>query len=619
MKKKIVCLVLALLMVLPMLVGCSQDKDIDDINKEASRYTTTLNVWMITESQLVADASAWINAGLTPDKAAEKLTDAQKAIVAGMTEDQTEAWNQVYNIVEAVNKLSKSKYKTKLNLKFFTEAEYYTAVENAFAEHKYNISQGIVTGKNETEETILNEYGIPELKYPTVADYEVDILYMGNYEKYATYAANKWLIDLRTHLENAAVKLSSYVSLSYLTSAALNDSIYALPNNHGVGEYVYVMVDKDLMAGYTNDLSGATLYDSSFKGYLDYVYATYSDVYPIYTDNQSGKIDLDFAHYWSYDFDSAPGYALQTPDQFFLFGDSYANKAELGNDNLLANSAYMTALANKAFYEQTAGYVTTDAAAKAAVRVVTGGYELKAQYEAEGYEVLVMQYPELDDEEIYSSLFAVGAYTVNAERSAEILTFLNTNAEVRNLLQYGIEDENYTLEHVMVDGNDYVWAKATNENLYAMDVNKTGNVFLTYPASAEDVLRWEYAKAQNLEMVTYPTLGLNYDASDKLDEKNVRIVNAVSAKLAVALAAMSADEIMAVYHRAVACNNLDMANLILGIVGNDVTYTMSGTTTTIDATVLSAAISAMKVAEIQAGVDRSPFALYSEWLKSSNY
>jgi hypothetical protein len=382
------------------------------------------------------------------------------------------------------------------------------------------------------------------------------------------------------------------------------------------------MADKDLMAGYTNDLSGATLYDSSFKGYLDYVYATYTGsnkIFPIYTDNQSGKIDLDFAHYWSYDFDSAPGFALQTPDSFSIFGDNYANKAELGNNNLLADSAYMTALANKALYEQTAGYVTTDPEAKAAVRVVTGGYELKAQYEAEGYEVLVMQYPELDDEEIYSSLFAVGAYTVNAERSAEILTFLNTDAEVRNLLQYGIENENYTLEHVTVDGEDYVWAKATNDNLYAMDVNKCGNVFLTYPSSAEDVLRWEYAKAQNLEMVTYPTLGLNYDASDLLDEKNVRIINAVSAKLAVALAAMNADEIMAVYHRAVACNNMDMANLILGLVGADVTYTMGETTTTIDAAALSAAIGAMKSTEITAGVPRSPYALYSEWLKSLDF
>ena len=621
MKKKIVCLALALLMVLPMLAGCSQNKDIDDINQEASRYTTTLNVWLITESKLVADASALINAGLTPNKKTEDLTDAQKATVAAMTEEQLAAWNQVYNISEEINKLTKAQYKTKLNLKYFLESDYYAAVEAAFAEHETNINAGNVTGKNETEETILNEYGIPELKYPTVADYEVDLLYLGDYGKYANYADNDWLIDLRTHLENAAVKLSSYVSLSYLMSATLNDNLYALPNNHGVGEYVYVMADKELMEEYSNDLSSATLYDSNFKSYLNYIFGEYTGsdkVYPIYTDNQSGKIDLDFAHYWSYDFDTTPGYALQTPNDFSIFGDSYANKAELGNSNLLADNAYMTALANKAYYEKTAGFVTTDPEAKAAVRVVRGGYELKAQYEAQGYEVMVMQYPELTDAEIYSSLFAVGAYTVNAERSAEILTFLNTDAEVRNLLQYGIVGENYTLENVTVDGKDYVWAKATKDNVYVMDVNKTGNVFLTYPSSAEDVLRWEYEKAQNLEMVVYPTLGLNYDASDKLDEKNLRIISAVSEAVADLLAQMSADEITALYHLAagVVTNNTDMANLILSPVGTDLSYTMGGQTYVIDAAALRDAIKLMKTTEIVSGVDRSPFALYSEWLKA---
>ncbi|MBQ2805450.1 MAG: hypothetical protein IJF08_00170 [Clostridia bacterium] len=623
MKKKIVCLVLALLMVLPLLVGCSQDKDIDDINKEASRYTTTLNVWLITESKLVADASALINAGLTPNKKTVDLTDAQKATVAAMSEEQLAAWNQVYQVSEAINKLSKAKYKTKLNLKYFLESDYYTAVEGAFDEHYANIVAGNVTGKNETEETILNEYGIPELKYPTVADYEIDILYIGDYGKYATYAANDWLINLRTHLENAAVKLSSYVSLSYLTSAALNQDVYALPNNHGIGEYVYVMADKELMAEYSNDLSGATLYDSDFKAYLDYVFGAHTGsdkVYPIYTDNQSGKIDLDFAHYWSYDFDSTPGFALQAPDRFSIFGDSYANKATLGNNNLLADTAYMTALANKSHYEKTAGYVTTDPDARAAVRVVRGGYELKAQYEAEGYEVMVMQYPELTDAEIYSSLFAVGAYTVNAERSAEILTFLNTDAEVRNILQYGIVEENYTLEHVTVGGKDYVWAKPTRENVYVMDVNKTGNVFLTYPSSAADVQRWEYEKAQNLEMVTYPTVGLNYDADDKLDEKNLRIMNAISAAMAAELAEMTSDEIVALYHLACgSATNTEMANLILGIVGTGVTYTMGGQTAAIDVTALSGAIKLMKTTEIKAGELRSPFALYSEWLKAQEF
>ncbi|MBR2464956.1 MAG: hypothetical protein IKB41_05970 [Clostridia bacterium] len=109
MKKKIMCLLLAVLMVLPMLAGCSKEGNIDEINKEAERYTTTLNVWLITESKLVADASAVILSGITPKK--EKLnllTDAEKATVAAMTEDQKAAWYQVWEVTDSINKLTKA-------------------------------------------------------------------------------------------------------------------------------------------------------------------------------------------------------------------------------------------------------------------------------------------------------------------------------------------------------------------------------------------------------------------------------------------------------------------------------------------------------------------------------
>ncbi len=623
MKKKIVCLVLAMLMVLPLLAGCSQEGSINSINEEASRYTTTLNVWLITESQLVVDASAVILSGVTPEKESlDLLTDAEKAVVAAMSAEQKEAWNQVWQVSEGINKLTKAKYKTQLNLKYYLESDYYAAVEAAFVKHEENIAAGNVTVENKTEETILNEYGIPELKFPTIPDYVVDVMFLGNYEKYNTYANNDWLTDMRKHLEDSAVKLNSYVSTAYLSSAAIDGNIYALPNNHGVGEYVYLVADKALLDEYNSSLTGATLYDSEFKEYLDYIYSTYTGsdkIYPIYTDNAEGKIDLDFAHYWNFDLDVAPGFAIQTPDEFSIFGDSSSNKTVLGNVNLLTDAAYMKALANKTHYEGTEGYVTTDAEVQAAVRVVHGGWELKAEYEAAGYEVLVMQYPELTDEEIYSSMFAVGAYTVNEERSAEILTFLNTNAEARNILQYGIEEVNYTLESVNVDGVNYVYAKATHDNLYVMDINKTGNVFVAYPNSADEVLRWEYEKKQNLEMVKYPTLGMNFSSALKLDEKNVRIMDAVSAKLAEAIGNMTtAEEVEAIYLSAAqltAEDIWDMTDLIMYYTGTDMSYTMNGEMIAITRQDIGIALLAWQKTAYTEGDDavQSPYYLYYEW------
>ena len=201
MKKKILCLVLALLMVLPMLVACGGDEDvIGNINEEASRYTTTLNMWMITESQLIADASKLIVAGITPDKKEEKLTDEEKAKIAALSPEQKEAWEQLNLVNNEINKLTKAKYKTKLNIKYFTESEYYAAVEKGFADHDAYIKEhktGVLP--NQTEETELNEYGIPELKYPTVLDCEVDILFIGNAQKYTQYISQNLLVELQTY------------------------------------------------------------------------------------------------------------------------------------------------------------------------------------------------------------------------------------------------------------------------------------------------------------------------------------------------------------------------------------------------------------------------------------
>lgn len=624
MKKKIVCLMLAILMVLPLLVGCSNEGDIDDINKEAERYTNTLNVWLITESKLVVDASAVILSGITPKKESlNLLTDAEKATVAAMTEEQKAAWYQVWQVSDSINKLTKANYRTQLNLKYFLEADYYAAVEAAFAKHEENIAAGNVQVENKTEETILNEYGIPELKYPTISDYVVDILFIGDQAKYVQYANNQWLADLQGHLTDSAIKLNSYVSSRYLTAAAINGLVYALPNNHGVGEYIYMLADKELMNSYTGSLSDATLYDSDFRDYLDYVYATYTGsdkIYPIYTENQDGKIEIDYAHYWNFDLNSAPGIAVQNPDQFSIFGDAYVDTKLLENTNLLTDANYMKALANKVHYEGTEGYVTTNAADKAAIKVVKGSWEMKAQYEAEGYEVMVVQYPQLTDEEIYSSMFGIGAYSVSETRAAEILTYLNTDAEVRNILQYGIEDVNYTLETVTVNEKDYVYAKATKDNVYLMDLEKTGNTLIAYPNDPDDVLRLEYDKKQNYEMIAAPTLGLNFSDVFKLDETSVRVMSAVSEKLKAAIDNMTTSaEVETLYLRAAAAQeNGDwaMTYLIREYIGDGVTYTdASGATKEITNGMIRTAVILMRKTALDetAGALQSPYALYYDW------
>ena len=107
----------------------------------------------------------------------------------------------------------------------------------------------------------------------------------------------------------------------------------------------------------------------------------------------------------------------------------------------------------------------------------------------------------------------------------EIITYLNTNAELRNILQYGIEGKNYELvtatdekHEPMLDetGKPLVYAQALPDNTYVMDITKTGNMFIAYPNAKESnvaegkygVMHWAIGKQQNLDAATYPTVGL---------------------------------------------------------------------------------------------------------------
>ncbi len=625
MLKKILCLALAALLVLPVFVACNRGND--SPMQEASEQTRTLNMWLITESQLVADASKTILSGLTPNIAEDKLTAEQKAIVDAMSETQKSAWQQVYAVSEAFNKITKSLYKVKVNLKYYTEDEYYAALEAAFLEFdKVGLPKLDEVGAGETE---VNEYGVPVLKYPAANAHATDIIYIGDYSKYVSYLDDGRLVSLTARLEDTVLPLVSKMNNNLLNAVQREGQIYALPNNHAIGEYVYLIADKELLSDY-GDLSGSTIYDTSFQTYLDYIYAKQAageDIYPIYSE--TGKVELDYAHYWSFDVDSSEHAVVQKPGDFFLFGDLAGGKATimgnntgktmLANDNVLTNLNYMKHLATKTYYENTGNYLTTDPEAKAAVRIVRGGYEMRAKYEAEGYQVLTMQYPQLTDEEACSSMFAVGVAKVDDFKSTQIITALNTNQELQNILLYGVVNENYVFETTEVNGKEYQYVTPTENNLYKMDANRTGNQLLAYPDSPDKVLASVYGEEQNLQSVVYPTLSLDLDLKEnKIDKDSIRIVAAVSAALEKHLSekVKTYSDVMALYTLASSYknDNVKMAEFLLGLFDEEVKCTVKGAEIVVTVEILTDAIVSLRRTEMgKADALQSPYAIYRAW------
>ena len=258
MNKKLVCLMLSILMLLTcILTGCGSTKDNEGGDEaEYDNSAKTITMWVITD-----DA--------TTDTAKEQVS-------------------------QAFTEITKAKFRTNVVLKFCTEAEYYEKLESTinaaqqevllaeeaaralriylkahrgekdvasltadfYAENpqysKYRddgADEDEDEGKVE-EETVVNEYGITEIKYPDEAPNQVDIFYFSGYDRYMKYYNDGWLTSLDEELATSSKKLTDYISTSLLQGAQIQGGVYAIPNNVPIGEYTYMLIDKTLFDTY---------------------------------------------------------------------------------------------------------------------------------------------------------------------------------------------------------------------------------------------------------------------------------------------------------------------------------------------------------------------------------
>ncbi|MBO5845582.1 MAG: hypothetical protein J6Q77_02935 [Clostridia bacterium] len=495
MSKKILCLLLCLVMLMPaVLTGCkakSNEEAASDINAAASASTMTVSLYLMSE----------------------------KAV----TEEQEKV------IEDAVNKITKSKFKTKVDIRYFTASMYYEALESAFkgaedakaakkaAEQalKEAIKRGEATTSASTEqteeETILNEYGVSELKYPAIADYQVDIFYIGGYEKLMEYNGKKWLSKLDQELSSSSKLLNDYISPVYLSTmkSAMGGTL-ALPTNAVFGEYTYLLLNKKALAyaEYSAEDDFTSLTCSSTQDLLAYINRFHRDEFlPVWS--ATGELDVLNVAYLGVDANGK--YNSET---FSIFGSDYnpsytfkGKNQYYGFTNIFNNSSFRSQVNTLMGYKENGYYGTAaDDGKPFAVGYVKGGPEIVDKYSDE-YEVIAVGNPEFSTEDLFGNTFAIGAYTTSVSRSMEILTYLNTNADFRNLILYGIKDgdqadgvtPNYELvEHKIDDGTKdgvvYQTVRRLNEN-YMMDVHKTGNELIAYFLEGQvgeiDILKYQ--------------------------------------------------------------------------------------------------------------------------------
>lgn len=195
-----------------------------------------------------------------------------------------------------------------------------------------------------------------------------------------------------------------------------------------------------------------------------------------------------------------------------------AEKLNMGTDRVVQMTS-ANATETQIFMDRLEQYGPADGvAAEDAIKFVTGTYADIAKYEAEGYYVNATA-PVVTRAEAFSSAFAIAKHPLeiayenaadqtkfDAEkkktfqnyynRCMQVIYELNTNSELRDLLQYGEVDINYTL-----DANGNIVPTDVVNNKYVMDLLYTGDIFKASYCSA---IGWTaevmaYGKQQNLD------------------------------------------------------------------------------------------------------------------------
>ncbi len=520
MNKRIMSLILALLTLTSLLfTGCDvfgQGEETDpqgDIVETASNSAMTLSMYVVSKAPVSEET-------------------------AKLVEDE-------------FNKITKVNFKTQVKLHFATYEEYYDLIESVVKSNEEYAdlekeaakvlkearraakAEGVVTDEawfdkfyeenpqyapfRETEEltgddttaeetelvTIAdlgdNSYTLSQVKYPQERQHQIDILWIDSYERYLDFVEKEMLIRLDQELSGSSKKLTEYINGELLTWAKWpTQGTYGIPNNVIIGEYTYLMVNKELAEKYSynpeelTNLAKCSDFLADVAKYEPGVAPVLGDLYPTNT------------YYWTVDMTTGK----VNSDKFCVLAGTTVNRTHdpksnanvlVGCNNIFKSTDYTDQLKTIQKYKD-AGYIVGDSANsdKYAIRMIKGDAALEAEYGDE-YQLNVLEYPRVGYDEVFTNMFAVSAYTRSESRSMQIITYLNTNSDLRNVLQYGVEGVHYKLDE------DTGRVVRLNQD-YLMNIESTGNVFMAYPEEDMDLDVWEWGKKQNRDAKPYLTL-----------------------------------------------------------------------------------------------------------------
>lgn len=483
--KKLISGLLAAAMLFSSVVlsGCSgTNSEEDAANTTSTRAITTLSMYIVTD-----DA--------TTKEAADKV--------------QME-----------INRILLPEYKTMLKINYIKQDDYEEAID-AILEETDPANDVLANGTINPESLVSASIkGTDGLSFNKLIDFmfddetteleltkpQADILVVNDYDKYVSLAEDGKLVSLNSYLDYDSKILTKYIYPTILSSARIGKELYGVPTNKKLsGEYTYFVFNKDLLDKYGYSVKDLTVYSGNkFKEYMGVIKANEPSVWPV-----SGTCDIAGAEMY---------------DDSFITISSAFNAVGTSSNASFMEARYMEHLAAITEYANLGYYPKNNVnGAKYAVEIQTSDTleEVKEWTEADGttYVRYLYDIPRIGADEAFTSAMCVSSSSPNPDRAMEIITLFQTDAELANLLQYGIEGVNYTY-------NEFDDTIAPIGNSYVMDNYVTGNTFIKYPAD-NDHDYVENAKKANLNTAPSSLLGFVPTFSSKGEQSDFECVKAV--------------------------------------------------------------------------------------------
>lgn len=479
----------------------------------------------------------------------------------------------VVNVENAINEYTQKNFNTAIKLKVFNADDYDSmvlskiyqikAIEDAAAaaeaaarqakrDAKKNGTSTSTSAETETEttgsyididETDPNDYIIPDdengkkpydyeyenaylnaslfTEYPSVESNQFDIFLVHGYEEFSLLYSDLLLSDLSSNFANESKAMQSYINGDFIMGSITDGSLYSIPNNRAVGEVGVMLINKKVCEELYYDptefdsVDKLFTYDDSGISFIEDVKRSLPNITPV-----AGNYTPSNLQYLSLTNDSTFSLlCAQVSPEVTSYND-------FGMTNVFKSTNFVNAYRLKKRINDIIAPVAFDSAEEFAVGFFKGSYDEIEKY-SDDYQIVTLQYPQLTKEDVFESAFAVSAYTKNLDRAMEIINAINTNTELRTILQYGKEGVHWRYD---VEDNSII--QILNDS-YKMDLNETGNSFITYPGAGIPISSWASAKNNNIRLYIPYTYGFSCVTEDteplleELAEKSAEIYSRI--------------------------------------------------------------------------------------------